>query len=286
MPPHSTIDGAAAAEELLRRELQRRIAEQRLELPMLPQTATDVLSLCNDTSCDTARLAVLIQRDQALAAHTLHISNSAVYAPREPIVSLQQAIGRLGFKTMCDIAVAVAMRSKVFVLKGHDERLRAMWLHSAMSGTWAKEVARACRRNVEGAFLCGLLHDIGQPVVLQALLEVADGAELAPGLIDTLSREFHCEVGALVLERWKLPAWMVASVRCHHDPETAGEHVEFARTTMLADLLAHASVHPDAEADAVLKTHPVLADMGLYEDETEELFARREFVLRAADAFR
>ena len=162
--PSPTIDRSASAEALLRQQLVERVSQRRLELPMLPQTATDVLSLCNDSSCDTARLSSLIQRDQALAAHTLHIANSAAYAPREPIVSLQQAIGRLGFKTMCDIAVAVAMRSKVFVLKGHEERLRAMWLHSAMSGTWAKEIARACRRNVEGAFLCGLLHDIGQPV--------------------------------------------------------------------------------------------------------------------------
>ncbi len=284
--PSPTIDRSASAEALLRQQLVERVSQRRLELPMLPQTATDVLSLCNDSSCDTARLSSLIQRDQALAAHTLHIANSAAYAPREPIVSLQQAIGRLGFKTMCDIAVAVAMRSKVFVLKGHEERLRAMWLHSAMSGTWAKEIARACRRNVEGAFLCGLLHDIGQPVVLQTLLELSGSERLEGELVDRLLREFHCEVGALVLESWKLPDWMVASVRCHHDPETAGEHVEFARTTMLADLLAHASVHPDREADEVLRTHPVLADLGLYEDETEALFARREFVLRAADAFR
>jgi HD-like signal output (HDOD) protein len=271
-----------------RAQLVQRIGERRLELPLLPQTAADVLTVCNDSSCDAARLSALIQRDQALAAHTLHVANSAAYAPREPIVSLQQAVSRLGFKTMCDIAVAVAMRSKVFVLRGQEERLRAMWVHSAMSGAWAKEIARARRRNVEGAFLSGLLHDIGSPVVLQAALELWRGRHVPPdeGLLDALILEFHAEVGGIVLATWKLPDWMCAAVRWHHEPELSGEHAEYARTAMLADLLAHASEAPDAITDDVLRTHPVLADLDLYDEETEALFARREIVLKTAEAYR
>jgi HD-like signal output (HDOD) protein len=278
----------AAQETHLREQLLQRIAERRLELPLLPQTAADVMTVCNDTSCDAARLAALIQRDQSLAAHTLHVANSAAYAPREPIVSLQQAVSRLGFKTMCDIAVAVAMRSKVFVLKGQEERLRTMWVHSAMSGAWAKEIARARRHNVEGAFLSGLLHDIGAPVVLQASLELWRGQHVPPdeALLDRLIMEFHAEVGGIVLASWKLPDWMCAAVRWHHDPESAGEHVDFARTAMLADLLAHASEAPDETTDNVLRTHPVLSDLDLYDEETDALFARREIVLKTAEAYR
>jgi HD-like signal output (HDOD) protein len=283
------VDSAPPSHETeIRTQLLQRIAERRLELPMLPQTAADVMTVCNDTTCDAARLAALIQRDQALAAHTLHVSNSAAYAPREPIVSLQQAVSRLGFKTMCDIAVAVAMRSKIFVLKGQEERLRAMWVHSAMSGAWAKEIARARRRNVEGAFLSGLLHDIGQPVVLQAALELWRGRHVPPdeGMLDRLILEFHAEVGGIVLTSWKLPDWMCAAVRWHHDPEIAGEHVEYARTALLANLLAHASELPDEATDAALRAHPVLADLGLYAEETDALFARREVVQKTTEAYR
>lgn len=283
------LDTTPASQETeIRQQLLQRIAERRLELPLLPQTAADVMTVCNDTSCDAARLAALIQRDQSLAAHTLHVANSAAYAPREPIVSLQQAVSRLGFKTMCDIAVAVAMRSKVFVLKGQEERLRTMWVHSAMSGAWAKEIARARRHNVEGAFLSGLLHDIGAPVVLQAALELWRGQHVAPdeALLDRLILEFHAEVGGIVLASWKLPDWMCAAVRWHHEPESAGEHVDFARTAMLADLLAHASEAPDETTDNVLRTHPVLSDLDLYDEETDALFARREIVLKTAEAYR
>ena len=37
---------------------------------------------------------------------------------------------------------------------------------------FAKEIARMRRANVESAFLCGLLHDIGKPVILQALADL------------------------------------------------------------------------------------------------------------------
>ena len=283
------IDSAPPARETeLRAQLVQRIAERRLELPLLPRSAAEVLDVCNDASCDAARLANLIQRDPSLAAHTLHVSNSAAYAPREPIVSLQQAVSRLGFKTMRDIAVAVALRNKVFALAGHEERLRTLWVHCAMSGAWAKEIARARRRNVEGAFLSGLLHDIGAAVVLQATLEIARAArETADALLlDRLIHEFHAEVGAIVLASWKLPDWMCAAVRWHHDPDQAGAHAEVARTALLADLLAHASETPDEATDYVLRTHPVLADLELYDEETEALFARREAVLKTAEAYR
>ena len=287
--PSPRIESAPPPRETeLRAQLVQRIAERRLELPMLPQSAAEVLDVCNDSSCDAARLAALIQRDQSLAAHTLHVSNSAAYAPREPIVSLQQAVSRLGFKTMCDIAVAVALRSKVFVLLGQEERLRAMWVHSALSGAWAKEIARVRRRNVEGAFLAGLLHDIGAAVVLQSALELWRGQHVAPDelQLDRLIQEFHAEVGGIVLTCWKLPDWMCSAVRWHHDPDLAGEHAEYARTAQLADLLAHASEQPDEFTDNVLRTHPVLADLDLYDEETDALFARRELVLRTAEAYR
>ena len=64
------------------------------------------MSLCSEETCDAARLAELITHDQALAGHVLGVSNSAAYAPKEPIVSLQQAVSRLGSDTVCEIAMA------------------------------------------------------------------------------------------------------------------------------------------------------------------------------------
>jgi len=49
--PAPLIESAPTSNETrIRAQLLQRIAEQRLELPMLPQTAADVMTVCNDTS--------------------------------------------------------------------------------------------------------------------------------------------------------------------------------------------------------------------------------------------
>ena len=156
----------------LRDLFEQYVAAGRLELPFLPTTATQVLGACNEGSCDARELSELIQTDQSLAGHVLRIANSAAYAPLEPIVSLQQATSRLGMQTMCEIALAVSMKGRVFKVPGYQTKVRAMWVHSAMAGCYAKEIARKIRHNVEGAFLCGLLHDVGKPVVMQGFLDI------------------------------------------------------------------------------------------------------------------
>ena len=67
-----------------------------LKLPVLPAVAADVLACIDGDDCDAHSLAELIQRDPSLAANLLRVANSARFAPSEPIVSLNQAISRLG----------------------------------------------------------------------------------------------------------------------------------------------------------------------------------------------
>jgi putative nucleotidyltransferase with HDIG domain len=276
-----------AALDQLHAELLARVAAGRIEVPILPQTAAEVLAVCKDASCDARKLADLIQRDGPLTGHVLSIANSAAYAPREPIVSLAQAISRLGFDVVCDISMAVALKRKVFTLRGNENRVRVLWTHSALTAAWAKEIARTRRKSVEGAFLCGLLHDVGKAAVFQASLDLFEEHGLrADGIaLDSWALDLHAPVGATILERWNFPRWMAAAIRGHHDPALAGEHTEHARTTQMADMLAHASLHPDAETDAALALHPALSELGIYADEFEPLLKRRAQVLELARAF-
>jgi putative nucleotidyltransferase with HDIG domain len=273
--------------DALHAELVERVDSGKLEVPLLPRTATQVVAACNEATIDAKKLAELIHRDPSLTGHVLSVANSPAYAPRESIVSLSQAIARLGYRIVCDIALAVALKGKVFALRGQEERVRGLWSHAAMCGVWAKEIARARRKNVEGAFLCGLLHDVGKPAVLQASLELFAARTLPvdDGAIDAWMEELHPRVGALMLRHWKFPEWMASAVQHHHDPAAAGEHFEHASTTQVADLLAHASTHPEPAADAALAQHPALSDLDIYSDEFQALLERRERVIELASAF-
>lgn len=278
----------------LRDELVRRIEANELELPLLPTIATQVLELAGDESVDAKSLADLVESDPSLAGNVLRVANSAVYAPVEPIVSLHQAVGRLGLRTVGDIAVSVAVQGRVFHAPGHEDVLADLWRHAALAGAWAREIARARRRNVEGAFLTGLLHDIGRPVVLQAVVDAdltlrqreAEStamlmmSSLTREVEDALGDEFHQEVGARTLEAWGLPDWLVAAARSHHRPADEVEHAEHAHLARLADDLAHATMAGTESAENA--DQATVEALGLYGQDVDELWEKRETIEQTA----
>lgn len=283
MPEVTPPSSAPAA---LLEQLVARIETGKLELPLLPQTATQILALCQAADCEMHELAALVQRDPTLAANVLRAANSAAYGGVERIVSLQQAASRLGFTTLCEIATAVALRGKVFQLAGREAELARIWRHSAAAGAWAKEIARKRRRNVEGAFLCGLLHDVGRPVLMQLVHELtgpAAGASV-PGE-QALYDRFHAEVGARLLVNWQMPDWMIAAIDAHHDPRSAEEHAEPAWIVALADDFARWGDSGDAAAAEALRTHAALEPLSLYDEDVHALFELRERVAATIEAF-
>lgn len=265
----------------------RRSLDGELVLPLLPDTAARVMALCNDEMCDANRLAELIHRDPAMAGHVLHVSNSAAYAPKEPIVSLQQAVSRLGIGTICEIALAVALKGKVFQVPGFQSRVREMWIHACATGMYAKEIARHLRRNVESAFMCGLLHDVGMPLVMQMLCDLAKqhGAKTIPAAVmESAMAEFHAEVGSKIAEHWQLATWIRDATLFHHDYTKAGDHREEVMITCLADLLAHWALDPSTvEADFPAE-HAVIQDLNIYADDLMGLLAKRARTLEVAES--
>ena len=72
------------------------IEDERLNIPVLPTTATKVLSILRDQAVDASDLSKVIEKDQSLAGNIIRVCNSPVYGGRKNISSLQQAVARLG----------------------------------------------------------------------------------------------------------------------------------------------------------------------------------------------
>ena len=274
--------------EAVRQLLQKRLLEEKLELPFLPDTSAQVLALCNEAACDARQLAELLQRDQSLAGHVLKVANSAAYAPKERIVSLQQAVSRLGISTICEIAIAVSLKGEVFRVPGQQVRIREMWIHSAAVAVYAKEVARILRKNVEGAFMCGLMHDGGNPLVMKHLIELVKERtdKPVPGVvIEGAMDEFHEYVGSLMIEQFGLPDWMERAVLFHHEYDQADQFRDEAMVTCLADRLTHWALSESTAPEDFDAEHPVLGELGVYAEDVVSLLDMRPRVLEVAEAF-
>ena len=284
--PQDKLEGVvlSANGQALAQHLNEQLRNKNFDMPMLPDVASRVLALSNDPDSDAAQLAKLIQGDQALSGHVMRIANSAAYTPNASMVSLQQAIARLGMALITEIALAASLNSKLFKAPLFKERLVAIWDHALASALWGKEVARISKKNVEASFLCGLLHSIGRPVVLQSISEQLEGknASLSPEEARLLEDQFHIAFGAVIVEKWQMPVIVQEAVQFYQDYDQAKHNRDQAMVIHAADKLAEDTLtcqkQGACELDVVLDDD-VFAALNLYADEIELLKQQQDKVL-------
>ncbi|MEO8904436.1 MAG: HDOD domain-containing protein [Polyangiaceae bacterium] len=268
----------SAVPTAIRAELEARLFAGTLELPLLPGVAMEVTAAAAKEDVDARVIADLLKRDPALSAHVLRIVNSPVYSPRAQIVSLQQAVARVGAGKIREIALVIACRTGVFKAKGYEREIDDVFKHSISCALFAQEIARNTRNNVEDAFLCGLLHDVGRPVLLQALVILLRDARVTPDreAILALVTELHAAAGSALALSWKLPETVVSALAKHHTAAPAGETVP-VRIVSLADAFAHKSMEGELTCDSVAG-HPALAALEIYPDVLEKIVKKASVV--------
>lgn len=262
---------------VIRDRLAQLIDRRELPLPLLPEAASQVMALVDRPDCDTRRLADVIRRDPALTAHVLRIAGTPAYAAQTKVVSLQQVIGRLGFATILQIALVIASRTRVFEVTGFETEVRGAFRHSFATALFAQEIARARRATVDSAFIAGLLHDIGRPLLLQALIDLHRDAKIAPEreAILAAADEVHADVGGMLADSWALPPRVAEAVRKHHAPVGC----ELALMVALADSLAHAALDGGEPVATELA-----AALNLYPEDVAALVARTATIAATVEA--
>jgi HD-like signal output (HDOD) protein len=280
-----------------RAEVEERVGKGQIHLPLLPQVASQVLMLAGSASVDAAQLSGLIHRDPALAGQVLQIANSPAYMSLMPIVSLQQAVARLGLNAVTEIALVASMQSGTFKVPGYEADLKRLWRHAIASAVFAKEIARIRRSNVEAAFLCGLLHAVGKPALLQVVADVqlaqekstasvravAGSGAIRAAVADLLDA-LHVGVGLRIAEVWGLPRSVVAAIATYGCYDRTPGPTQEAAITCLADRLATDLVEPGRFDETTLRDHPVFAHLNLYPDDVAGLLAKRAMVAGVVDS--
>lgn len=264
------------------------VKEKWIEVPILPDVASRVLAMSNDPESDAAMLSKLIQSDQSLAGHVMRIANSAAYTPNASMVSLQQAIARLGMNLITEMALAASLNSKMFKAPGFESRIADIWSHALCTALWGKEIARASKKNVEASFLCGLLHSIGRPSILQAISEYSQKQNISiePWEALMLEQIHHVRFGSVIVEKWGMPVIVQESVQHYQNYEKASSNRDQAMVIHGAAQMATTMLWPDAFPMEAVLEDAVFADLNLYQDEIELLQQQQDKVKSSMEAMR
>lgn len=200
------------------------------KLPMLPAVAVRLLEVTEDPDSSAHDLAKLIETDQALAAKTMKMANSAYYGRSGKVSTLRDAVALIGFRALRSTTLTIFFMD---VFKGATDRTgfdpEAFWLHSLACAICSREVAKAVRGPAsfaEEAFVCGMLHDAGKillnnylPDEYKRVVEAVKKQNLTIAEAEqTVLEVDHAQVGGQLLRLWNLPEHETHAISLHHEP--------------------------------------------------------------------
>jgi HD-like signal output (HDOD) protein len=166
--------------------------------------------MIQDPDINAQKLCRVLSDDAALTARILSVSRSPYFAQRILPTNLISAVQVLGFQNLRNIVVANATHS-LFV-KGNlvSERL---WDHSlAVALAMRILFQRAGIRNGDIAFLTGLLHDLGEVILLHGdpagFAKLGEAVQRAQCQMADKEQEFygfdHTLIGLTLLDSWNI----------------------------------------------------------------------------------
>ncbi len=147
---------------------------------------------------------------------------------------------------MRDIAYQLVASTQIFKEPLYSPRMRELLDAAQAGGALAKEVCLALRFEKDFAYLCGLLHDMGEAIILSIVGNACRLRGVVPPKLDEIRgtiAQLHAKAGALVCTAWSLPSRIIDAVEHHHELDRADPASQMAAVVAVADLLlAHAGI--------------------------------------------
>jgi HD-like signal output (HDOD) protein len=239
-----------------------------LRLPTLPKSAECVLRMLGGTRFSASQIAAELAKDQVLSAAVLRLANSALYGTSGQITDLRSAATRLGNMVLRTVAMQYSLQSAVRSNLARDRTLTdIVWNGSLASATIMRGLAECLWADDEEAYLIGLLHDIGNVLVLREVQEQQTFLRyrMALGPFEWLCYRHHEKLGRLVGDAWDLPDKTKALAANHHGAGVRGDPLARARSMIaLTDMIKSMLGYATRRSYALLPSNPAQA-LGLAE---------------------
>jgi len=200
-------------------------------------------------------LSTVIEEDVVITGNLLSIANSALYCGNSRVASVRPAIVRLGLNKTRNVLLGLTV-SRCF----SSMRAPGPWsssrfnAHSLAVATLSDLIVQSVpSEHPEWAFMAGLLHDIGLPLIAVGLpeqyriLAMQAGSEVG---IAEREREMlgftHFDLGAELLTRWNCPLVVQEATRFGDS-----DQVPFERPLNLGAVVKTASLLADANGISI-----------------------------------
>lgn len=213
--------------------------------PVSTTTLPALLHAIGDARTDAQAITSVVTADAGLASRVLAMANSAQFGLSRTVRDVHQAVVLVGGAMIQTLAIASASS----LLDG-EGRMAETRSHALDVACLARRLAPLAGARPSDAFAAGLLHDLGELLLLQ-MQPTAYGELLDRGLghADQLRAEKaafgtdHALLAAEHLLDWRVPDVIADAVADHHDPVAWSDAVTLVVAS--ADEIVHGDVRRD-----------------------------------------
>jgi putative nucleotidyltransferase with HDIG domain len=199
------------------------------KLPPFSPILNKLLASLAGEDVSFAKLGDLIEKDTVVAGNILHLVNSALYARRATITSVRHALALLGMDKVRNTLLGMSISRMWSQVKTPPIWSMARFnRHSAAVAILSDQIASRLPGATypEGAFVGGLLHDLGRLLIALGLpdefMQLVKLHEQSERSWTECERELlgftHAELSFEALGKWNFPQEVQIAVRDHHNP--------------------------------------------------------------------
>lgn len=250
------------------------------QLPSLPQVLVQILDVIHSDNTDYQAIAKIIRHDAGIATRLMSVANSSYYnrSQGKNCDSIERALLFLGTDTVKTITITASIKQFFGNFnQQHSQFLQTFWRRSLISANCAQVLATLTGYNApDEAYLCGLLADVGQLVLLtnneQQYLDILQTANDDRQLLaaeQQLLKCDHCQTGADLVDSWEIEGFLGDAVRYHHEPDELLQDAH--HLVKIVNLASQLSVNRDISDQALASANQLF---GLNESLTRELLSK------------
>jgi HD-like signal output (HDOD) protein len=223
------------------------------DFPAFAQQMREIMASLSDPEAPMQRLGNLVLRDYSLSVKLLRTANTVQFRRAgQPIRSATHAMMLLGARTVRDLATGLLVFEHY---RGQSPGLKELLLLSMLSAQHAREAAvRAGYAEPEAAYLCAMLHNLGEVLVAHhfpeeyaEVLRVAEEESISRERAAVKVLRFRpAELGRAVVADWNMPDSVGQTMFARGEP---GEGM-LAVITRLSHELTEAAYRTEPETAA------------------------------------
>jgi len=209
------------------------LMNDRLAVPSMPEVAIKIRRMIELEDAAIPLLARVVQTDPAVSAKLIKSANGSLYHGQPPVETCARAISRLGLNTTKHLVVSFVLRN-LFQEKITTELLnncaRNLWEHSVEVAAISMALAIVTPElDADEALLAGLLHDIGELVILSYADQYPEYRQDMAAL-QAVVNQLKGEIGEAILREWQFPEAFLAvaneSENWTRDPGAAADYCD------------------------------------------------------------